>query len=743
MSNSSGVIPASGAVGDGGTPAFAGAGSGGTHDYMSGALRRYVLRWIPAFAGMTSWMEGVLAAQKENLILWVPVIFACGIGAYFGLSLEPPAALTAGIGALAALLWFLAWPLKGKIFPLWVGATAAFLFVEGFALAQARTIHVAAPMREKEIKITRVTGTVETIEDMEEGAGQRYILSHLSIEKLPPEKTPEKVRLRVRTGENVKMRPGDRVEVLAGLNPPSAPAAPGAFDFQRFAFFRRIGAFGYTYETPRILENRPPQAFGQRLELFRENMIARVNAALPDPSQSSIAGAMMTGERAGIPQADNDAMQAAGLAHMLSISGMHIGMIATTVFFSFRFLLALFPAAALRFPIKKIAAGAALATAAGYVLVIGFDNVPAVRSLLMTGFVLVAVMLDRVPFSLRTVGLAAFVVLAIWPDALWTASFQMSFSAVAALIWFYEATRNVWLRLYHDAGVVRKIALYLLGLAVTSLVASAATAPFVLYHFQRASLYGVLANLLGVPVLGAAVMPAVVLAYILMPFGWEYPALWAMGKGIQIIMAIARDVAAIPGANLYFPALPLPVFIWLTASALVAMIWRGRGKWFALLPLAFCLLAVANASQPDILVSADGKLISYYSKENGMSVSSRVNGHFTAGIWAERYGFPPGYKPDAWPKEGTGAGGVTCGEGGCRLERDGRKVAFSFEPFAQAEDCAWADILIARYPVAACRTPVVIDIYDLRRDGAYALWLSGARENVGSLRGMRPWSGPM
>lgn len=693
---------------------------------------------------VVSWMEAILAAQKENLFLWIPVFLGCGIGVYFALPSEPPASLTAGGGTLAAVSWLAARPLKERALFLWVLMTAAFLFAAGFMTAQMRTIHVAASMLEKQIKITKVSGTITGLEEMEEGAGQRYILSDVTIEKLTPEKTPAKIRLRVRTGANAELSAGDRVEVLAGLNPPSAPVAPDAFDFQRYAYFQQIGAFGFTYETPRIVAQGLPESSAERIEQFRENIVRRVGARLSDASQSSIAAAMMTGERGAISEADNEDLQASGLAHMLSISGMHIGMIATTIFFAARFMISLFPAVALRLPVKKIAAGAALAGASAYLVLIGVDNVPAVRSLLMTGLVLVAVMLDRMPFSLRTVALAAIVVLFIWPDALWSASFQMSFAAVAALIWFYEVTKGVWARLYGNAGIVRKLVLYLLGLCATSLVASAATAPFVLYHFQRASLYGVLANLLGVPVMGFVVMPAVVVAYLLMPFGWEGPALWAMGKGIAAVMVVARDVAAIPGANMYFPALPLSVFMWLTAGALIAMIWRGKGKWLALLPLAVSIVIAAGVRQPDILISAEGRLFAYAppGRERVITVSSRVKDRFTAEVWAQRYGLPPDYRPLAWPKEGAGPDGMTCGEGGCRLGVEGKKIAFSFDASTQEEDCAWADIMAAQYPLRGrCAAPVTIDFFDLWREGAHAIWLEDGRiEHVGAERGKRPWT---
>jgi len=696
-------------------------------------------------ARVTLFFENILTAQKENLIVWVPIIMACGIGTYFGLRFEPPVSLTMGAAGLGVVLWVLAWPLRERALPVWIAVTILFLFVSGFAVAQIRTLHVASPMLQKEIKITRVKGTIAALEDMEEGTGQRYLLSDVELEKMPPEKTPHKVRLRVRTGDNPQLSAGDRVEVLAGLSPPSAPVAPGAFDFQRYAYFRQIGAFGYTYETPRIITEGPPRAFGEKIEQFREKIIARIRKSVPDASQSSIATAMMTGERSAISKADNEALQESGLAHMLSISGMHIGMISASVFFMVRILLVSVPAIALHFSTKKIAAFAALLAAISYLLVIGVDHVPAVRATMMTGLVLIAIMLDRMPFSMRTVGLAAFVTLMIWPDALWSASFQMSFSAVTALIYFYSVTKHLWARMHRDAGFVRKLALYMAGLCATSLVASLATAPFVLFHFQRASLYGIAGNLLGVPVLGFVVMPAVILSYVLIPFGWEGPALWAMGKGITFIMNVARDVAAIPGSNIYLPALPLSGFIWMTLGALILMLWRGRGKWVGILPLIVSAIIIMNVQQPDILISSKGKLIAYApqgQKEKVMSVSSRVRDRFSIGVWAQRYGFTPDYKPATWPKEGADTSGLVCDEGGCRLEHNKRKIAFSFDPGTHREDCAWADIMIANDPVRGrCDAGLTIDFFDTWRNGAYAVWLDDRRfESVSRARGQRPWT---
>ncbi|MBU0858903.1 MAG: ComEC family competence protein, partial [Alphaproteobacteria bacterium] len=520
-------------------------------------------------------LEEVIAAQKGRLILWLPVMLGAGSALYFALRAEPPGVVVAGLLALWLLGAGLMWPYRQahvRAQASWIVLMLVLWVAVGFTLAQGRTARVAAPMLAKEIRVTGIIGTVAAVEILEEGSGQRVILTDLEIEKLAPENTPHKIRLKIRDGETVPV--GARVSTLGSLNPPSPPVLPGAFDFQRFAYFKRIGAFGFTFKPLEIIKQPDKNGLMARVEQVRQDIVARLDSQM-DLRESAIAGALMIGERAAITEEDWEAMRISGLAHMISISGMHVGLVAAVVFFFSRFVMALFPSFALRHPIKKYAALLALLGAA-FCTGLAVASVPSYRALLMTGFVLVAVMLDRKPFSMRTIALAALVVLMVMPESIWSASFQMSFAATAALIFFFEETAPWWTKWRREAGPFRRGLLYVAGVCATTLAAGTATMPFAIYHFQQFTVYGMLANLLAVPVLSFVVMPMIVVTFILLPLGWEKPALWVMEWGIELINKISYDVAALPHAQMIVPVWPLASLLLICTGALIFMLWAGR-----------------------------------------------------------------------------------------------------------------------------------------------------------------------
>lgn len=683
-----------------------------------------------------------LAAQKGRLILWLPVMLGAGSALYFALPFEPP-----GILSLTALAGFLLaagliWPQRqtdGFWRVLWTGMVLAIFLAGGFAAAQLRTAHVAAPMLAKKIPVTNITGTVASIEVLEDSSGQRLVLTDLVIEDLPPEKTPYSIRLKIRDEDAVTV--GTRVSTLGSLNPPSPPVLPGAFDFQRFAYFRQLGAFGFSFQPLTIVEESQGYGFWARMEQTRQDVVARLMAQMK-PREAAISSALMIGERAAISDDENEAMRVSGLAHMLSISGMHVGLLGAVVFFAVRFLLAAIPYLALRYPIKKYAAVLGLLAAAGYTI-LAVPSTPSYRALLMTGFILTAVMLDRKPFSMRTIGIAALCVLVYAPESVWSASFQMSFAATAALIFFFEETAGHWTRWRREAGPFRRGLLYVAGVCATTVVASLATTPFAIYHFQQFAVYSMLANLLAVPVLSFIVMPSVIIAFLLMPFGWEYPALWVMEFGVGLISDIAHQVALLPHAQVIVQAWPLAALLLFSACLLALFLWAGAArKWLALAPAIIAVLFIVMMRPPDILVSPDGGLTAVRMDDGRLSLSSARKDKFTAEIWLRHMGYAE-EEGLYWPREGEGPGGMMCDPYGCRITRDDRKIAFSQNPESLHEDCAWADVVISKAPLreVECRAAVVIDRFDVWRKGAHALWLEGMRlETVKDDRGVRPWT---
>ncbi len=680
--------------------------------------------------------------QKNRLILWLPVVVGFGIAAYFQLKTEPPIIFGLSVTVFSGSVLALVWPHREKdelSFIAFLAASFCFWFCVGFATAQLRTHYIAAPVLDEEIGPVYVEGQIENLDRLDDANSVRVVLTALSIENLRAENTPKKVRVKVHHGEG--LREGMRIKLLAGLNPPSPPVAPGLFDFQRYSWFKQLGGVGFAYSKPEVISQEKAGLFS--LDYLRQVVSEHVTERVKWPD-AAIVTALMTGELAAIPDEDMDAMRNSGLAHMLALSGMNVGIIAGCVFFVSRFLMALFPSFALQHPIKKYSAILAFGAIYGYTFFVG-ANVPVFRALLMTGVVLIAVLLERKAFSMRLVALSAFAILLIFPESLTGASFQMSFSAVAALIWFFDTFREKISSIYRKAGLIRKGAIYVLGICVTTVIATLATAPFSLYHFQQLALYGVIANLFAVPVMSFVIMPAVVLSYITIPLGLDFLTLPIAGKGVDWMRDIAHWTSSLEGSVLLVPQWPQLGFALLICGVIFTFLWKGYFKLAGIPVFLAGIFVILGHSQPDILVSSSGKLAAFRDAQGKVYASSRIYDRYDLENWARMYGQQ---KEDVgkWPREGGSEAGLECGELGCRLISNGKKIAFTEDPYAIREDCAWADILISRRPVRDrdCRANKIIDFFDVWRSGAHSIHLNKSAitiQNVRLQRGERPWHG--
>jgi competence protein ComEC len=677
-----------------------------------------------------------LAAERERWILWAPVGIALGAICYFSLPLEPPG--WTGAAALAVLL------VAGVILRRRHAAVLACIALAtpalGWTASQARTAMVAAPVLTREIGPAVVSGRVESIDRLEKGG--RVVLTDLSIPRIDSAATPRRVRIRLRNAADLPV-PGQRVQIRAVLSPPPAPSEPGAFDFGFTAFFAAIGGVGYAVGSVERIADAPVGLWAGVLdaaERLRLDIGLRIDRTVSG-AEGGVLGAFMTGRQTAIPAAVMEDMRASGLAHLLSISGIHVSLVAGIVFFSIRALLALVEPVALRWPIKKLAAVGGLAAAFAYMLVVG-SPVPTERSVLMTALAMAAILLDRNPLSLRLVAFAATVVILTEPDSLMGASFQMSFAAVVALISAYEIISRRWARWRGDMGWPGRVLLHLAGVAVTSVIATVATTPFSLYHFQQIQFYGVIANMIAVPVTSAWVMPLVLVSYLALPFGLEEWPLAATGWGITIILETARVVAGLPGATHLVPAMPTAGFSLVVVGGLWLVLWFGRWRLCGI-PVALAgFLTLAAVERPDILVDDGGKLMAVRDADGGLSLSSRSAGRFTAQVWLRRDGR---IEAGAWPRDGASPDGrLHCDRLGCLYRAKGHVVALVKERQASIEDCASADIVISPDPAPRkCAAALVIDMWSLRRNGVHAVYLrpDGVRvDTVGGMRGQRPWS---
>jgi competence protein ComEC len=696
---------------------------------------RIALRWT----AVAYWPWRQAAEERERWVLWAPVFIGTGVAAYFGLTFEPPIWLGAAglVGALALRIVLRRWPLSVT------AATCLALAFLGVAVAQLRVEVVSAPFLSRDLSRAAIEGRV--CEADLQPHGYRLYLDGLTIAGMTPQATPRRVRVGVRKGFSPD-RLGQWIGLTASsLGPISAPVAPGSFDFQRDVFFKRIGAVGYSVEAPQVIAPRSADGWLRslpcRLSALRLTIAERIRAVLPGDT-GAIGVALITGDQGAISASTMQQMRDSGLAHLLSISGLHIGLVAVILFVTLRRAFCLVPAIALNYPIKKWGAVAAFAGTLFYVLLAGAP-VPAVRSFIMTGMFLLAVTLDRTAISLPPVAWAAVVVLLVSPEELTGPSFQMSFAAVVALVAAYEATQEQRLRWRAEAGWTGRAGLYIGGLVCTSLIATLATGPYSIYHFNRIAHYGVFANMVAVPLTGVWIMPWAVMAVFLMPFGLERFALIPMGWGIDGIGAIAEYVAGLPNAVSVVPAMPIAGLAIITIGGLWLCLWQRRWRLAGLPVMVLGLATILFTRPPDLLISEDGRFFAVVAPDGRLLLSKKRANKFVTDNWLRRSDTEVA---ETIAVDGNGAGGrLACDSLGCIYRAFGRTVALVQQPMALLEDCGMADVVVSLEPVRVpCKpTTAVIDRFDLWRNGVHAIWIGddGNIEirSVRELRGERPW----
>lgn len=666
-----------------------------------------------------AFLDAVLLGQRGHLFPWAPVFLGLGIGAYFALHEEPGAAIFAGVAALGALGAAAAWRWPGGWSALgWALALAAC----GFGLAKLRTNAVDAP-----VLTWRYYGPVEgRVVAMDRSASDalRLTLDRVWLEDVRPERRPERVRISLH-GPAANIVPGARIRTVGHLSPTQGPAEPGGFDFRRHAWFLRLGAVGYTRKAVEVVA--PPAAGSAGTRVFAIRMAAadRIRAVLPGDT-GGFAAAVTTGDRSGFGKEALAALRASNLAHLLAISGLHMGLLAGFVFGALRFGLVLIPPLALRWPVRKLAAVGALVAAAGY-LVLSGGNVATERAFVMTAVVLGAVLVDRRALSLRAVAMAALIVLALRPEALMGPGFQMSFAATTALVAVFGWLREA--RVGLGPGWLRPV----LTVVISSAVAGLATAPVGAAHFNTTSHFGLVANLLSVPLMGVLVIPAAVLALCLAPFGLEAVGLRLMGLGLDWILGVAYRVAGMDGAQGHVVSPDPWVLPLLALGMLWLILWQGRARLAGLAPAVLAFGLWATAERPAILVADSGGLVGVMT-DAGRALSKPKGAGFVAGIWLENDGDGSEQARAAarWPGDAGKVRRIQAGQVEI-VHVIGKRAA------ATVEGCTAGQVIVASVPMALDGPCEVFDPKRLRRTGSLAIGGKGI-VTARDLSGWRPWN---
>ncbi|MEY4555129.1 MAG: hypothetical protein RL093_248 [Pseudomonadota bacterium] len=691
-------------------------------------------------------LSAQVADQTLRWRLWAPVAFGSGCAVYFAFKTEPSAWPLIGGAVLTAGLWFGA--RRMALARVWTVALMLLAcFALGMAVAKLRTDAVNAPIAPAMVEPTVVEGWVIDI-DSPGAAGPRVVIAPVRVRGLAPEDTPVRLRATVR---GAAPEPGQAVRLFALINPPPAPASPGAYDFGRTAYFQSMGGVAFSLgETRPAYLPRPPWQVRAAMAVngLRYDLAQRIVARLGERT-GGVAAAMTTGQEAWLDPAQVDVMRDSGLAHILSISGLHMAVVGGFAFFLVRLLVAAWPWLALRVSGKKVAAWAGLGAVATY-LVISGSPAPAERAAITASIAFLAILLDREAITMHALAVAAFVVLLFQPEAIVTPGFQMSFAATAALVALVEAwpARPREISAPWPILLVQRVGAWL-GIAVmASLVAGAATGPFALQHFNRTAMYGLAANLATAPLSDFIIMPALALGALLEPTGLGGPFLWAAGQGIGVMLVIGEWTAGLPGAVRTVASAPGFVLPIAFLGVLFCCLWRGPLRWLGL-PFAAAVMLWPRDPTPDLWIGDGGTNAAFV--EAGQAVVMRPDvRQFAVDVWTRRRGVEPAERAT----EGWACTRFSCAP----AEPDAGPLAMWWgrrAPSLEEVDalCRSAPVVSVRAAMvvlpASCDGRLVLDGADYARGGAVELWRDGpASANhwravwAAEVRGDRPWSRP-
>jgi competence protein ComEC len=656
-----------------------------------------------------------LQMQRGHRLPHVAVALGTGIGLYFLLPAEPSVAMLTGLAAVAAGFAGLGYWGRHTVGGV---AVVCAIICFGMVLAGVRTALVSAP-----VLTFRYYGPIEgrIIKIDRSGSDKvRLELDRVRLSRMGPDRTPARVRISLHGTEGVFLpAPGQRIMTTGHLSPPQGPVEPGGFDFQRHAFFDQLGALGYT-RTP-VLLAAPPATGSLWLDRLRDRLSKALMARIEGPA-GGVAAAIGVGDRAGLDAPTLEALRVSNLAHLLAISGLHMGLLAGFVFMSVRGGLSLIGPIALRYPIKKWAALVALPAAAFYLALSG-GSVATQRAFIQVTVMLIAILCDRRALTLRSVAIAAIIVMLWRPEAVLGPGFQMSFAATTALVVAFGALRG---RMPRGPRVLAPV----FAVLVSSIVAGAATAPISAAHFNQIGQYGVLANLLSVPVMGAVVMPLLVVAGLLAPVGLEALALWPMALGLKWILAVADFIANLDGAARLIPA-PVPAVLPVMALGFLWMLaWQGRARWVGVAPVVLAVAFWIESPRPAVLIAEDGGLVGIVSGESRALSKPRGAG-FVAENWLSH---------DGWPADQEGAAArwsnaMAAGVGLVHVHGRGSDIR-------AAEACAQGLVVVANTDLDLPKGCLGLTPRVLRTTGAISVASDGTVRTTREQQGARPWVPP-
>lgn len=594
--------------------------------------------------------------ELENYQLWLPVFISIGVLIFFALPFDPSSWLPFLLLGITFKIYFLLRKTDaGKVI-----ASLLIAIAVGFLAMQIRLSTISSPVIAEQLTKITVKGMVEEAAKTEKG--YRLLLSRVKIYDY--DKPPPKL-IRISTNFDIsEIRIGDQVKVYVNLMPPPKPTMPGGFDYSEYAYFKQIGAIGYTIGKIKKVIQEPADAGKIKLSIIRDKIAQKIRENM-SPRAAGIAEGMLIGNIGAINKMDYEAIRVAGLAHIIAISGMHIVVVVGLVFISIRFIISAIPYLAVNFNLKKIAAFCAIILSYGYLLISG-SPVSAQRAFIMSALVLLGIILDRKTNPLRSIAWATIIILLFTPEAIKTASLQMSLAACISLITSFEYLQSFTSKFTKQTPRIKKVLFYMMSITFSTVIAGAATSFFVIYHFNQFSTYSVIANMAAIPLSDFFIMPLGIISIILMPLGLEKVTLSILEPGVNFLLDYAKFISAIPHASFYVPSFSDYGIILISFGGLLLTLGITRLKYMGLLVIFCGVLTAIDQVLPDIIVSGNGKVFALLENDT-IYLSNKNKARFMVKTWADKLGIK---NLDLLAKLGQAG----CSPKICKIEKYGQKI---------------------------------------------------------------------
>lgn len=695
---------------------------------------------------IVNYIHNNLCNEKYNLILWFPVFQCAGILTYFSLNFEPSCAFTISIFLLLSPILILIATLYRKYVILYISLIAVLI---GFTTSKFRTDSVNTHILDKERYVKDIVATVKDINNR--GSYKQFLLSVSTTSKsspvipvldtgiqkkkiwipalcagMTPYRALDNIRISVRTKVEEGIKIGDQVKLSAKLFPLKIAPSEYAYDFARIAYYQKISATGFATSKIVLYKKAEARKFQEYIESFRQYIYENLQQNTKKP-HADIISALLIGKKDGIDQKTMNAIRDSGIAHLFAISGLHLSFVAGLFFIVFRNLFAISETLTLKYNTKKISAFLTILPTTFYLLITGMQ-ISAQRAYIMVILVLVAIMIERKYRGLIAIAFAASVILIVEPEAILKPGFQMSFSAVLALVASYQINANKLFKI--------KIIKYFVSIMISSVIASLATVPYTICNFNYFSISGIITNLIAIPIVTLIIIPLGIIYVLLIPLGIEWIITLLIERPIDSVLYITNAIASLQYLVIPIHTFPASSIVIITLGLLWLCLWERNWRFFGIFFIVLGIFSSAMYRTPDILVSADNAAVK--EDDNLLYSLTRKNRNFVVKTWAKQNGQNQIVNHTKYHNSNKRL------KYSCIYSKENdRSVLLAYKKEDIMESCDNVNLIIqlSKFNYPACNTKT-IKYADLEAYGTHSVWLTDGGIKVSKVRSNRPWHKP-